>query len=99
MQGVLENQTRILQNLASLKQDHAQIHTRMEELNRLVEQTAEMLHRVHTCNFSNMPDNSHVALSCDLVYDRNNTLIGTLAASPQHMLQQDPDLGSTEHSA
>ena len=99
MQSVLENQTLILQNLASLKQDHEDIHTKMDDLHRLVEQTAEMLHRIHTCNFSSMPDNSNVAFSCDLVYDRNDTLMGTLSASPQHMLQQDPNLAATEHSA
>jgi len=99
MQGVLENQTLILQNLASLKQDHEDIHTKMGDLHRLVEQTAEMLHRIHACNFSNMPDNSNVALSCDLVYDRNDTIMGTLSASSQHVLQQDPNFASTEHSA
>jgi len=98
MQGVLENQALILKNLASLKQDNEKNQTRMEDLHRLVEQTAEMLHRIHTLNFSTMPDNRPVAFTCDLVYDRHDTLMGPLSASPQHMLQQDPNIAYAEHS-
>ena len=98
MQGVLENQALILKKTTSLKQDNDKIQARMEELHRLVEQTAEMLHRIHTLNFSNMADNSHVAFTCDLVYNRTDTLVGTLSTSPQDMLVQDPNYANAKHN-
>jgi len=98
MQGVLENQALILKKTTSLKQDNDKIQARMEELHRLVEQTAEMLHRIHTLNFSNMADNSHVAFTCDLVYNRTDTLVGTLSTSPQDMLIQDPNYANAKHN-
>ena len=91
MQAVLSNHEQLQRGIDILNNQNQAFQLQLIEVTRLFEQTTEMLHRLHTENFST-PTNCNsqvhlhpdqVSLACDLVYSRSNTLITVSNNTPQ----------------